>query len=88
MNTGVEEVETAIKLASLGVRRQTYPSTIAAEIVIFENNFHVANDVGGQREHDVEYCSGFGPFLPGFVAAPFGDVQALERAIGTTPARC
>ena len=28
-----------------------------------------------------EYRAAFGPFLPGFVAVPFGDAAALERAI-------
>jgi ornithine--oxo-acid transaminase len=28
-----------------------------------------------------EYRAGFGPFLPGFAVVPFGDADALERAL-------
>ena len=83
MNTGVEAVETAIKLARRwGYAAKRIPDD-RAEIVVFENNFHGRTMSAVSASTTPEYRSGFGPFLPGFVAAPFGDVQALERAIGT-----
>jgi ornithine--oxo-acid transaminase len=81
MNTGVEAVETALKLA----RRWGYASKrIAedrAEIVVFENNFHGRTIAAVSASTTPEYRANFGPFLPGLVAVPFGDADALERAI-------
>lgn len=81
MNTGVEAVETAIKLA----RRWGYAAKgIAqdrAEIVVFQNNFHGRTMSAVSASTTPEYRAGFGPFLPGFVAVPFGDASALKDAI-------
>ena len=86
MNSGVEAFETAVKLA----RRWGYECKQIrenrAEIVVFENNFHgrtIAAISASSTEH---YRKDFGPFVPGFVYAPFDDVAALERAI--SPATC
>ena len=86
MNTGVEAVETAVKLARRwGYERKGLPAD-RAEIVVFENNFHGRTLMAVTASTTPEYRAGFGPFLPGFVAAPFGDVGALERAL--TPNTC
>ncbi len=81
MNTGVEAVETAIKLA----RRWGYAAKgiveDRAEIVVFENNFHGRTIAAVSASTTPEYRAGFGPFLPGFVCVPFGDFDALEGAI-------
>jgi ornithine--oxo-acid transaminase len=57
-----------------------------AEIVVCENNFHgrTTTIVGFSTEH--QYRDGFGPFTPGFKIIPFGDADALEKAI--TPRTC
>jgi ornithine--oxo-acid transaminase len=81
MNTGVEAVETAIKLA----RRWGYEvkgvRADAAEIVVFSNNFHGRTTAVIGASTTPEYKKNFGPFTPGFVAIPYGDPDALERAI-------
>ncbi|HEX3672434.1 MAG TPA: ornithine--oxo-acid transaminase [Candidatus Cybelea sp.] len=86
MNTGVEAVESAVKLA----RRWGYAvkgiQEDRAEIVVFENNFHGRTMTAVSASTTPEYRAAFGPFLPGFVAVPFGDAAALERAI--TPNTC
>ncbi len=86
MNTGVEAVETAIKLA----RRWAYDAKRVpadrAEIIVFSNNFHGRTLAAVSASTTAEYREGFGPFVPGFVAVPFGDADALERAI--TPNTC
>jgi len=86
MNTGVEAVETAIKLA----RRWAYATKRVpadrAEIIVFFNNFHGRTIAAVSASTTPEYREGFGPFVPGFVAVPFGDADALERAI--TPNTC
>ncbi len=80
-NTGVEAVETGIKLA----RRWGYAvkgiRPGAAEIVVFSDNFHGRTISAISASTTPEYRKDFGPFVPGFVAVPFGDAGALERAI-------
>jgi ornithine--oxo-acid transaminase len=85
-NTGVEAVETAIKLA----RRWGYSvkgiEPNAAEIIVFENNFHGRTMSAISASTTEQYRKDFGPFVPGFVSVPYGDADALERAI--TPQTC
>jgi ornithine--oxo-acid transaminase len=86
MNTGAEAVETAIKAARRwGYRTKGIPDG-AAEIIVCENNFHgrTTTIVGFSTEQ--AYRENFGPFTPGFVIVPFGDADAIERAI--TPNTC
>lgn len=81
MNTGVEAVETAIKLA----RRYGYEvKGIApgrAEIVVFNNNFHGRTMAAISASSTEEYRHDFGPFTPGFVQVPYGDFDALSAAV-------
>jgi ornithine--oxo-acid transaminase len=86
MNTGVEAVETAIKLARRwGYRVKGIPAD-AAEIIVFSGNFHGRTTTVVSASTTPEYRHQFGPFVPGFVAVPYGDAEALERAI--TPNTC
>ncbi len=81
MNTGAEAVETAIKAARRwGYRVKGIPRD-QAQIIVAEGNFHgrTTTIVGFSSEQD--YRDGFGPFAPGFVAVPFGDLAAMKRAI-------
>jgi ornithine--oxo-acid transaminase len=86
VNTGVEAVETAIKLA----RRYAYEildvAADSAEIVVFENNFHGRSAAAVSASTTPEYRKNFGPFAPGFVHVPYGDYDALAGAI--TPNTC
>ena len=86
MNTGVEAVETAVKLARRwGYAVKGIPDD-RAEIVVFENNFHGRTMAAISASTTAEYRARFGPFLPGFIAVPFGDFDALAQAI--TPNTC
>jgi ornithine--oxo-acid transaminase len=81
-NTGVEAVETGIKLARRwGYAVKGIPAN-AAEIIVFSDNFHGRTMSAISASTTPEYRKDFGPFVPGFVAIPFGDADALERAIG------
>ncbi len=81
MNTGVEAVETAIKLARRwGYTTKRIPED-RAEIVVFERNFHGRTLAAVSASTTPAYRAGFGPFLPGFVAVPFGDADAVERSL-------
>ena len=81
MNTGAEAVETAIKAARRwGYTRKGIPPN-QAEIVVCENNFHGRTTTITGFSSEPLYKDGFGPFTPGFVSIPFGDAEALERAV-------
>jgi ornithine--oxo-acid transaminase len=81
MNTGAEAVETAIKM----VRKWGYKikgvEDDKAEIIVCDGNFagRTTTIVGFSSEE--QYKDGFGPFTPGFVSVPYGDVDALKDAI-------
>ena len=79
MNTGAEAVETAIKAARRwGYTRKGIPQD-QAEIIVCENNFHGRTTTITGFSSEPLYRDGFGPFTPGFVSIPFGDIEALEQ---------
>jgi len=81
MNTGAEAVETAIKAA----RRWGYDTRGVpldeARILVFERNFHGRTTTIVGFSSNPSARRGFGPFTPGFDHAPFGDLEAAERAM-------
>ncbi len=86
MNTGAEAVETAIKT----VRKWAYEvkgvPQGCAEIIVFASNFHGRTVSVVSFSTDPTATTGFGPFTPGFKIVPFGDIEALEAAIGPNTA--
>ena len=81
MNTGVEAVESALKVArKWGYEVKGVPAG-QAEIIACEGNFHgrTLSVVGFST--DPTSTAGVGPFGPGFRIVPFGDAEALEAAI-------
>lgn len=81
MNSGAEAIETAIKLArKWGYTVKNVPEN-QAEIIVFENNFHGRTTTIVGFSSEAGYKKNFGPFTPGFVTVPFGDIQALRDAI-------
>lgn len=81
MNTGAEAVETAIKTArKWGYRVKGVPRD-QAEIIVCEGNFHGRTTTIISFSTVPQYREDFGPYTPGFVIIPYGDVEALERAI-------
>ena len=81
MNTGVEAVETAIKLARRYGYRVKGIAPDRAEIVVFNNNFHGRTTAAISASSTDEYRRDFGPLTPGFVRVPFGNYDALAAAI-------
>jgi ornithine--oxo-acid transaminase len=84
MNTGAEAVETAIKAARRWGHRVKGVPHSNARVVVANGNFHGRTTTIIGFSSDAEYRDGFGPFADGFDAVPFGDADAMERAI--TPA--
>jgi ornithine--oxo-acid transaminase len=86
MNTGAEAVETAIKAARRwGYREKGIPDG-QATIIAFANNFHGRTTTIVGFSSQPSYRADFGPFAPGFVLVPFGDIEAVRAAI--TPNTC
>src|ERR1700689_1366930 len=81
MNSGAEAVETTLKVARKWGETVKGIARDCAEIIVCANNFHgrTISIVGFSTEP--QYKSGFGPFPAGFKHVPFGDVEALRRAI-------
>ncbi|MDZ7315314.1 MAG: ornithine--oxo-acid transaminase [candidate division KSB1 bacterium] len=81
MNSGAEAVETAIK----AVRKWAYTvkgvPKDQAEIIVAAGNFHGRTTTIISFSTEEQYRFGFGPFTPGFVIVPFGDAEALARAV-------
>ena len=81
MNTGAEAVETAIKAARRwGYRAKGIPDG-QAQIIAFEHNFHGRTTTIVGFSSEPAYREQFGPFAPGFVLVPFGDIEAVRQAM-------
>ncbi|HUI98321.1 MAG TPA: aspartate aminotransferase family protein [Xanthobacteraceae bacterium] len=83
-NSGAEAMEGAIKAARKYHAVNGAPERV--RIVTFEGAFHgrtlATLAAGGQKK----YLEGFGPVVEGFDQVPFGDLDAVKRAIGPTTA--
>lgn len=81
MNTGAEAVESAIKVARRWGYEKKGVADNQAEIIVCKGNFHGRTTTITSFSSDEEYRRGFGPFTPGFKIIPYGDVEALRKAI-------
>ncbi len=81
MNSGAEAVETAIKAARKWAYTVKGVPADAAEIIVAENNFHGRTTTIISFSTEAQYKEGFGPLTPGFVIVPYGDAEALRRAV-------
>lgn len=83
-NSGAEALECAIKMARKYHAAKGAPERY--ELITMEGAFHgrtlATIAAGGQKK----YLEGFGPAMPGFPQVPFGDLKALEAAIGPATA--
>ncbi len=86
MNSGAEAVETAIKACRRWGYRVKGIEKNKAEIIVAAGNFHGRTTTIISMSSTEEYKEDYGPFTPGFVIVPFGDVQAMAAAI--TPHTC
>lgn len=81
MNSGVEAVETALKLA----RRWGYDkkgiAANRAKIVTVTGNFHGRTLNVVSFSTDPSSRDGFGPFMPGYEVIPYNDLTALKTAL-------
>ncbi len=79
-NSGGEALECAIKMARKFHSHNGAPQRY--RLITFEGAFHgrtlATIAAGGQKK----YLEGFGPKVEGFDQVPFGDLEAVKRAIG------
>lgn len=81
MNSGAEAVETAVKTARLWGEKVKGVKKNKGQIIACAGNFHGRTVTIISFSADEEYKDGFGPFTPGFKLIPYGDADALEKAI-------
>jgi ornithine--oxo-acid transaminase len=81
MNTGVEAVETAIKLCRKWAYEIKGVPDGQAVIVVCEGNFHGRTTGVISFSSDPDSTTHFGPYLPGFIRIPYNDADALEKVL-------
>ncbi|KAA2238551.1 ornithine--oxo-acid transaminase [Chitinophaga agrisoli] len=81
MNTGVEAVETALKLCRRwGYMIKGIPEN-KAKIITCAHNFHGRTLNVISFSTDPAAKKDFGPYMPGYEVIPFNDLPALEKAL-------
>ena len=81
MNTGVEAVETGIKLCRKWAYEVKNIPANKATIIVCEGNFHGRTTGVISFSSDPLSTTNFGPYLPGFISIPYNDIAALEKAL-------
>jgi ornithine--oxo-acid transaminase len=86
MNSGAEAVETAIKLARKWAYVVKGIPRYQAEIITFSGNFHGRTVSLISFSTELLYKEDFGPYTPGFLSVPYGNLEAIEQTISANTA--
>ncbi|MCO4294234.1 ornithine--oxo-acid transaminase [Solitalea sp. MAHUQ-68] len=81
MNSGVEAVETAMKLCRKWAYQVKGIASSQAKIVFANGNFHGRTISVISASNDESARNDFGPFLPGIAHVPYNDVAAFESLL-------
>lgn len=81
MNTGVEAVETAIKLCRKWAYEVKGITEEKATIIVCDGNFHGRTSTVISFSNDPLARKNFGPYMPGFISIQYNDIPALEKAL-------
>lgn len=81
MNTGVEAVETGIKIARKWAYEKKGVPENEAQIIVAQNNFHGRTTTVISFSGDDNAKKNFGPYTPGFISIPFDDLEALKKVL-------
>lgn len=81
MNTGVEAVETAMKLARRWAYQVKGVEEGKAVLIFADGNFHGRTIAAISASNDPSSYAGFGPHLGGIIRVPYNDVSALSKAL-------
>jgi acetylornithine/N-succinyldiaminopimelate aminotransferase len=79
-NSGAEAIECAIKMVRKYQSASGKPERY--RIITFEGAFHGRTLAAIAATGNNKYLEGFGPPVDGFDQVPFGDLEAVKRAIG------
>ncbi|MEK9947452.1 MAG: aspartate aminotransferase family protein [Alphaproteobacteria bacterium] len=83
-NSGAEAVECCIKVARKFHAANGHPERF--RVITFESAFHGRTLATLAAGNQAKHLDGFGPKVDGFDQVPFGDIAALEAAIGPATA--
>jgi acetylornithine/N-succinyldiaminopimelate aminotransferase len=83
-NSGTEAIEGALKTARKYHTANGCPERI--DIIGFQGSFHGRSYAAINASGNPGYLDGFGPRLPGFLQAPFGDLDEVKKLAGPTTA--
>ena len=81
MNAGAEAVETALKLCRKWAYEKKGLPENSAKIIVCEGNFHGRTSTIISFSSDPSAKENFGPYMPGFVAIPYNNLDALKEAL-------
>ncbi len=79
-NSGVEAVETALKVARRWGYRVKGVRENCAEIIVSDGDFHGRTITAISCSTDPKVRADFGPYTPGFKSVAFGNLEQLRRA--------
>lgn len=85
MNTGVEAVETALKICRKWAYEKKGVPEGRAKIIFASENFHGRTLGVISASTDSSSTNGFGPFLPGIEVIAYDDIEALENVLLEDP---
>lgn len=80
-NSGVEAVETAIKLCRKWAYVKKGLTDQSAKIIFLAGNFHGRTMGVISASTDPSSTGGFGPYMPGYVIVPYNDKKAMADAL-------
>ena len=81
INTGVEAVETALKLARKWAYMKKGVASDQAKIIFASGNFHGRTLAVISGSTDPDSKSGFGPYMPGYEVVDYNNLDQLEAAL-------
>lgn len=81
INSGVEAVETALKLARKWAYKVKGVERYKAKIIFASGNFHGRTLAVISASVDPDSTKGFGPYMPGIEIVPYDDLDSLETAL-------
>ncbi len=81
MNSGVEAVETGLKLCRKWAYEVKGIESNKARIIVCTGNFHGRTFGAISASTDPDSRTNFGPYLPGFEVIPYNDIESLRKAL-------